>query len=80
MAALLGDWVIWKGLGWLCFVGLTLLCLALLFPRPAPPRHELEKLQADFACSRLPGRAAGCARSAPLMRALNTHLITWRIS
>lgn len=47
MAALLGDWVIWKGLGWLCFVGLTLLCLALLFPRPAPPRHELEKLQAD---------------------------------
>lgn len=54
MAALLGGWVIWKGLGWLCFVGLTLLCLALLFPRSAPPRHDPEKLQADSPARAFP--------------------------
>lgn len=40
MAALLDTWVIWNGLGWLCFVGLTLLCLVVLFPRADPPRHD----------------------------------------
>ena len=54
MAALLSAWAIWKGLGWLCFVGLTLLCLALLFPRPDPSRHDSEKLQADSPARTLP--------------------------
>lgn len=47
MAALLDTWVIWNGLGWLCFVGLTLLCLALLFPHPDPSSRNSEKLRAD---------------------------------
>ena len=51
MAALLDTWVIWKGLGWLCFVELTLLCLALLFPRADLLRHDSEKLQSDSPAS-----------------------------
>jgi hypothetical protein len=47
MAALLDTWVIWKGLRWLCFVELTLLCLALLFPRADLPSRNSEKSRAD---------------------------------
>lgn len=54
MAALLDTWVIWNGLGWLCFVGLTLLSLALLFPRPDPSRHTSNGSKADSPDRALP--------------------------